>query len=263
MKKVFLSLAALAFVATGAVSCSSDDGGNGGEDPGQNDDNPGGDDDTPGGDDDTPGTEGNVFNWDGTDYAVDTTVFGWVGTADGPTPLNVDTDGDGAGDTVMTQWVIGAFNGPAGGYGDATDLVETSIFVPVEGEGEDAQVVLPQESEEIYLANTVVVVGDQVVAPGEADEITGFSMMINFVDDEDENRENWTIDYETATEFTSGAVSVAFNGALDAYYYFSPEEGQSVSSVSANSRVGARLELGGKASTTNLKLNLDEIVDLK
>src|SRR5690606_41371951 len=55
MKKVFLSLAALAFVATGAVSCSSDDGGIGGENPGQNDDTPGGNVDTPG-EEQTPNT---------------------------------------------------------------------------------------------------------------------------------------------------------------------------------------------------------------
>ena len=253
MKKVFLSLAALAFVATGAVSCSSDDGGNGGENPGQNDD-------TPGEGDDTPGTEGNVFNWNGTDYTVDTTIMGNIGTQqEGSSLFELDLDQDGTTDVLATQWVIGAFNGPVGGYGDATNIVETSIYVPVAGEGENLTLVYPQEAEEIYLANTVVLTDGAVVAPTESDQITEFSLMINFVDDESED--NKTIDYETSTSFTSGTVSVDFNGALDGYYYFTPQSGTSVSSTSSNARVIGKASLGEKVQ--GRKLNVNNIVRLK
>lgn len=256
MKKVFLSLAALAFVATGAVSCSSDDGGTtGGNDDVVNDDTPGGDD--------TPGEESNVFNWNGTDYEVDTTIMGMIGTsADGASLFELDLDQDGTVDVLATQWIIGAFNGPVGGYGSATDVVETSIYVPVAGEGENLTLVYPQEAEEIYLASTAVLTNGTVVAPAETDQITEFSLMINFVDDE--NEDDKSIDYQTSTVFTSGTVSVDFNGVLDGYYYFTPQSGQSVSVSSAlsNGRVAGKADLGEKVQS-NVKLNVNNIIKLK
>jgi|GEM_PF-1689159 len=241
MKKVFLSLAALAFVATGTVSCSSDDGGsnNGG---GTNDDTPGTGDDTPGTGDDTPGTESNVFNWGGNQYDIDTTLMGFIGTADGPTVYNVDTDGDGEGDTQMTSWIVATFGGTD--YQSSSDLVQTEILVPVGVDGENLTLIYPHESETVYLQNAFVFVGGEVVAPAETDEISAFDIQFNVVDAEGE-----TIDYTTSTTFTSGEVSLEFNGTLDAYYYFTQDTAASSFGKASN------VEFGGKGM---VKRSLDK-----
>ena len=112
MKKVFLSLAALAFVATGAVSCSSDDGGNGGSNddtPGQNDDTPGEGDDTPGDGDDTPGAEGSSFVYNGTTYTLEKNVFVIQGSEEEGAQLSPYNYEDGGESYVVSEWFLEAF----------------------------------------------------------------------------------------------------------------------------------------------------------
>lgn len=225
MKKVFLSLAALAFVATGAVSCSSDDGGS----PAPQDDNV------------TPTSD--VFNWGGNQYDIDTTLMGYIGTADGPTVFNVDTDNDGEGDTPMTSWIVATFGGTD--YQASSDLVQTEILVPVGVDGENLTLIYPHESEAVYLQNAFVYVGGEIAAPAETDEISAFDIQFNVVDVEGE-----TIDYTTSTTFTSGEVSLEFNGTLDGYYYFTQDTG-ATSSFSKASNV----EFGGKGM---VKRSLDQ-----
>src|SRR5690606_12381651 len=136
MKKVLLSLAALAFVATGTVSCSSDDGGpnNGG---GTNDDTPGTGDDTPGGDDtqggdDTPGGT-STFTWDCAEYDVDTATTGVVVNAESQMrAFNLDTDGDGEGDTIVTRWIVYTHAGDD--FQTASEGVYTEVYIPVNGD---------------------------------------------------------------------------------------------------------------------------------
>jgi len=237
MKKMFLSLATIAFVATGALtvtSCGSDDS----TTPiNEGDDNPGGGDST--------------FSWGGSNYNVDTTIMGYIGTENGATVYNIDTDGDEEGDTLMTQWIVGSYDGVD--YQNASDLVQTNILVPVGGEGENLVMIYPQESETVYLARTIVILGGELAAPLETDQISGFDIEFNVVDEDNE-----TVDYTTSTTFTSGTVSVDFDGALDGYYYFTQSGGKGTSH---------RALLGGEAvksidNTNIVTLNNTNVVKL-
>ena len=237
MKKVFLSLAALAFVATGTVSCSSDDGGSA-----PADDTPG-NDDTPGGDD-TPGTESNVFNWDGADYAVDTTTTGVIVDSDSNIQVyELDTDGDGEADEIVSRWIVISHEGTD--FQTSSNDVWTNIYVPVDLEAQE--VLWPHEATEYYLLGTEVYVGGESVA--DPDTISAFDFAIDVWDEDGEQ-----IVYTTSTTFAEGTVNVDFDGFMDGPYGFTLTSGTSVSSVNAVSK-SIQLEKGNVDLNNAKKIN--------
>jgi len=233
MKKVFLSLAAIAFVAAGSLTVTSC----GGDDSTPNPGNGGG-----GGGDDQP-IVGSKLTFAGEEYQLDSTIIGVVGNStNGPSTYNVDTDGDGTNDTVCTLWIIGSYEGS--NYQNSQVGADYMIYVPVDG----ANIVYPHESSELYLAYADVWVdGDSVI--GNDSEISSFDMTINAVDEENE-----TIDYNASVGFTEGLATVDFNGYLDAYYYFNLTSGKGVK---------AKPVVGGKYVHTKVDLNNVKVGKLK
>src|SRR5690606_38794893 len=255
MKKVFLSLAALAFVATGAVSCSSDDGGNGGENPGQNDDTPGGNDDTPG-EEQTPNTvdfNGEEFPLNGSYFELATKNYDLVDEAGQPT-----------GETMEAPIV---YNYPDGGYANvyyvnlghiegeeqnvyfyAAYLVQNPTIVIENGSIADfGDLVLPHQAENIAFATAYGTVNGTVVQSAEG---TG-DLMINTLVleglDAVTSYENLDVEGETdlVTTFAHGSNNLSFkyNGATALFTYNESEQGETSTSSVNSSSMGVKKQL--------------------
>lgn len=150
MKKVFLSLAALAFVATGAVSCSSDDGGS----PAPQDDNV-----TPQ-DDNTPVESNGVLTYDGQEISLDNMYFLINGANEQVQLVNVGTE---EAPEIVSYWV---------GVAHDTDDVQTapnyyqfSFYLPTEETTEGYSLLYPNEvaTEDIMLDGVYAEVNGQQV----------------------------------------------------------------------------------------------------
>src|SRR5690606_25771148 len=129
MKKVFLSMAAIAFVAVGSLtvtSCGSDDS------------NP-----TP---PEPPVTTGSKFTWAGTDYTMDMTTTGVVVNAENQMiGYNIGTEEE---PVLATRWIFISHEGEGtSDWQTAENALWTQIFVPVNGDTP----VYPQEAEEVFL----------------------------------------------------------------------------------------------------------------
>jgi len=204
MKKVFLSMAAIAFVAVGSLtvtSCGSDDS------------NP-----TP----EPPVTTGSKFTWAGTDYSVDTTTTGVVINAENQMiAYNIGTEEE---PVLATRWIIISHEGDGSQWQTSENAVWTQIFVPVDGN----TAVYPAESDEHYLLASEVVVGGESVSNEDMETVTAFD--INFaVWDED----GATINYTTSTAFPEGTVSVNFDGEMNGPLGFTLSGGKSASNFTS------------------------------
>lgn len=220
MKKLILSLAALAMISVGAVSCGSDDGGT---NPNPN----------PTPVDDTPIVTGNSFSWGGSSYEVDTTTTGVIINSEGSiVPYNIGTEEE---PVIATRWIFITHDGE---WQTADNAVWTQVFIPVDGD----TALWPHEADEFYLLATEVVVGGDSVADPEG--ITAFSIGVNVWDEEGE-----TINYTTSTTFAEGVVSLNYDGFMDGPYGFTLSAS---SSTSVKSSVSA-------SQLTNMKINTNEI----
>lgn len=185
MKKVFLSLATIAFVAAGSLtvtSCGSDDS-------------------TP---PPPPIETSGKMTWAGTDYALDTTTTGVVINAQNQMiAYNIGTE---EAPILATRWIVISHEGEGTEWQTAENALWNQIFVPVDG----TTAVYPHESEEHYLLASEVVIGGDVVSNEDMETVTAFD--INFaVWDEDGEK----INYTTSTTFPEGKVNLTFNGMMN------------------------------------------------
>lgn len=200
MKKMFLSLATIAFVAAGSLtvtSCGSDD-----SSPVI-----------------PPVTEtASKMTWGGTDYTLDTTTTGVVINAQSEMiGYNIGTEEE---PVIATRWIVISHEGDGSEWQTSENAVWNQVFVPVDGN----TAVYPHESDELFLLTTEVVVGGDSVADPEG--ITAFSMNIA-VWDEDEEK----INYTTSTTFAEGTVSVNFDGEMNGPLGFTLSGGKSTSNL--------------------------------
>jgi len=225
MKRIFLSLAAIAFVAAGSMSvtsCGSDDSTT---PPVVNDDNtPGTDDNTPGTDDNTPGTDDNTqptnhfFTWEGVDYAIDQTTTGVIVNQSSEIRVfDVDLDGDGQGDVICSRWIIASHDGNDW-LQNATTGVDFGLFVPIDEVNNTA--IWPHESDDIYLRDSQVYENGQELG---STGITSFAFGIN-VWDEDADE----INYESVTTYGTGTVEINYDGYMDGVKGFILNSGKGV-----------------------------------
>ena len=205
MKKVFLSLATIAFVAVGSLTVTSC----------------GGDDSTPGPTPVPPVETAGKFTWAGTDYAMDMTTTGVVINAENQMiAYNIGTE---EAPVLATRWIIISHEGEGSSdWQNSNNAVWNQIFVPVDGQ----TAVYPHESEDIYLLSSEVVVDGESVSNEDMETVTAFS--INFaVWDEDGE----TINYTTSTTFPEGTVNLSFNGTMYGPLGFTLSGGKSTSSA--------------------------------
>lgn len=152
MRKVFLSLAALAFVATGAVSCSSDDGGS----PAPQDDNV-----TP--QDDNVVVEGSNFMYNGQTYTLDFNTFAIQGTEEGASIASYSYE-EGGDSYAVTEWRAQAYPDFEDGS-QPTHFLVVYFDVEVLDNGDDTySVQLPNETENVFPYQVITVENGEVLS---------------------------------------------------------------------------------------------------
>lgn len=258
MKKVFLSLAALAFVATGTVSCSSDDGGStGGNDDVVNDDTPGGDD-TPG-EEQTPNTvdfNGEEFPLNGSYFELATRNYDLVDEAGQPT-----------GETMEAPII---YNYPDGGYANvyyvnlghiegeeqnvyfyAAYLVQNPTIVIQNGSIADfGDLVLPHQAENIAFATAYGTINGTVVQSVEGNVGSG-DLMINTlvlqglegISSYEELEVEGETDLVTTFAHGSNDLSFKYNGATALFTYNESEQEETSTSSVNSSSMGVKKQL--------------------
>lgn len=201
MKKVFLSLATIAFVAVGSLTVTSC----------------GGDDSvtpTP-----PPVVESNgKMTWGGTDYGFDTTTTGVVINAQNQMiAYNIGTEEE---PVLATRWIFISHEGEGTEWQTSENALWTQVFVPVDGE----TAVYPHESDELFVLATEVMIGGESVADPES--ISAFSMNIAVWDEDGE-----TINYTTSTTFAEGKVDLTYDGIMNGPLGFTVSSGKSTSNL--------------------------------
>lgn len=207
MKKVFLSLATIAFVAAGSLTVTSC----------------GGDDSTPtpnpGGDDNPPVTSAGKLKVDGTDYDLDLTqsfIYGGKNAQGQNVPAGYRILPTGATDSItVTRWAIDSFDGDSADTASNFHTVE--VFVPVNG----TTVVYPHQSETIYFAGAGVRANGAEVDLG---QLTAFNLSIDVF----ENASDAADGSITFTSSLTGSktATVDYKGELDGTYIYVPQSGK-------------------------------------
>ena len=217
MKKVFLSLATIAFVAVGSLTVTSC----------------GGDDSTPnpgGGDDNPPVTSSGKLKVDGTDHELDLTqsfIYGAKNAQGQNVPVGYRILPSGATDSItVTRWAIDSFNGDSAETADNYHTIE--VFVPVNG----TSVVYPHQSETLIFAGAGVKAGGTEVDLG---QLTAFDLNIDVF-------ENATEGAEGSITFTSSltgskTATVDYKGKLDGTYIYVAQSGKNSKFNKLNSSV--------------------------
>lgn len=205
MKKVFLSLATIAFVAVGSLTVTSC----------------GGDDSAPVTPPVTPPVEtAGKFTWAGTDYPMDTTTTGVVVNAESQmVAYNIGTEEE---PVLATRWIVISHEGEGTEWQTSSNALWTQVFVPVDG----TTAVYPHESEELYLLASEVSIGGEIVSNEDMETVTAFSMNIAVWDEDGEK-----INYTTSTTFPEGTVNLSFNGTMNGPLGFTLSGGKSASNL--------------------------------
>jgi len=180
MKKIFLSLSAIALLAVGTVSCGSDDS-------------------SP-----APVELASSINYDGVDYEVDATRgYVYTNQQNQIIAYNVNIGGS----TVQcTKWAILSFSGET--FTETTpNYVLTEIYIPVSGNS----AVYPEDATTMYLASDIEATVESVVI---ASATTDFNFEIANWDTEAE-----VAKFVETVVFENGkTLTLNFDGFLDAYY---------------------------------------------
>jgi|SRR5690606_2734934 len=209
MKKVFLSLATIAFVAAGSLtvtSCGSDD----------STPNPG-----PGGDDNPPvGNAAGKLTYNGEDFDLDIAVsqiYARPNDQGQNVAIAYNLPINSGQDTIrVTRWNIIAFNGEDANTSE--NYHQMSIYVPVDGNS----IVKPNAAENIYFAGAAVYAGD-AETPLDLGQLSAFDINFDtFVDTGDVR----TINYTTSLTGANGTVTSEYNGELDGTFAFIPSSGK-------------------------------------
>lgn len=231
MKKVFLSLATIAFVAAGSLtvtSCGGDD---------STTPNPG---PTP-----PPVETAGKFSWAGKDYPMDTTTTGVVINAQNQMiAYNIGTE---EAPVLATRWIVISHEGEGTEWQTSENALWTQVFVPVDG----TTAVYPHESEELFLLATEVMIGGESVADPEG--ITAFNMNIAVWDEDGEK-----INYTTSTTFAEGTVNLSFNGMMNGPLGFTlssgKSNGSSLKSIKSTQLANETVDFNNVQTTNNAKL---------
>lgn len=200
MKKMFLSLAAIAFVAAGSLTVTSC----------------GGDDSTTPPPPPPPVVSSGKMTWSGTDYKLDTTTTGVVINASNQMiAYNIGTEEE---PLLATRWIVISHEGEGTEWQTAENAIWNQIFVPVDG----TTAVYPHESEVHYLLLSEVVVGGEVVSNEDMETVTAFDIDFAVWDEDGEK-----INYTSSTTFPEGKVSLTFDGAMNGPLGFTVSSGKS------------------------------------
>lgn len=250
MKKMFLSLAAIAFVATGALtvtSCGSDDSTtpvNPGDDtPG--DDNPG--DDNPG--DDNPGEAAGVLTYNGSEFDLDNAVsqiYGHKNQAGNNVISAFNLPINQGQDTItVTRWNVISFNGEDANTSE--NYYQLSFYIEVDG----TNVVAPNAAEKFYLAgNGVLLYAGNSETPVDLGQLSSLGMEFNTFE-EGQGGTGGTIDYVTSITGANGTVESDYNGGMDGTFFFIPSSPKGITEgriVGATEKVDLRtVKLSDKA----------------
>lgn len=211
MKKIFLSLSAIALLAVGTVSCGSDDGGT---PPVVTPPIVTPPDVTP------PAESASKFTWSGIEYPMDVTTTGVVINAQSQMiAYNIGTEEE---PMLATRWIVISHEGEGTDWQTSNNALWTQIFVPVDGQ----TAVYPHESEDIYLLSSEVLIEGEYVSNEDMETVTAFSIGFN-VWDEDEGK----INYTTSTTFPEGTVNLSFNGDMNGPLGFTLSGGKSASNL--------------------------------
>lgn len=203
MKKVFLSLATIAFVAVGSLTMTSC-----------------GDDESTPGPGPGPGTEhAGKLTVDGSDYGLDTTdtfVYSVKGD-DGKNYVALYNYVVQPGDTITaTRWAIQSYSGEDSQTTEDLHLIDFYIEQDPDAEG----LTFPNQAETFYIQGLGVVAGGNEVA------IEGGNVALDFnVFDPT----NGLIDY-SSTLTGSKSVKAVFNGEMGLYNYI-PSSGKGTKNV--------------------------------
>ncbi len=193
MKKVFLSLAALAFVATGAFSVASC-----GDDNGTQPVTP-----------PTPASAGS-FVLNNKTYTLDNTVVLVDAVKDDAgnntiVSYPVDIDGDGTQE-IGTVWSFISYNGDDASTSE--NYTQYRVFVPVNGD----QLVLPNEAETVYYAGGLAIYAGDAEKPADIGaSLTSFSTTINSLD-----IEGSTVKYAANFTTDTSTFNLNYDGVLAA-----------------------------------------------
>ena len=245
MKKMFLSLATIAFVATGALtvtSCGSDDSTTPVV-PG--DDNPG--DDNPG--DDNPGETAGVLTYNGSEFDLDNArsqIYGHKNQAGNNVVTAFNLPINQGQDTIRaTRWNIIAHNGEDPNTSE--NYYQLSFFIELDGN----TIVTPNAAETFYLAGGgqgVLLYAGDANNPVDLGQISALGMQFNnFVDGQD----GGTIDYVTSITAANGTIESDYNGDLEGTFFFIPSSPKGITEgriVGATEKVDLRtVKLSDKA----------------
>lgn len=204
MKKVFLSLATIAFVAVGSLTVTSC-----------------------GGDDSTPGTtpppppppvESNgKMKYNNQDFVLDTAVSQIYAqkNAQGQNVASAfNLPINNGQDTIrVTRWNIISYNGEDANTSE--NYHQISIYVPVDGNN----IVKPNVAENIYFAGAAVYAGS-VDTPLDLGQLSAFDIKFNnFVDTGDDAA---TINYTSSVTGANGTVTTEYDGKLNGTFAFIP-----------------------------------------
>lgn len=181
MKKIFLSLSAVALLAVGTVSCGSDDS-------------------AP-----APVEVSNNINYDGADYDVSTTR-GYVYVNQENQMIAYDVDFGGGQTALCTKWAFLVYDGEQ--FTENTpNFVITEVFIPVAGNS----AVYPEDASEMFLASDVEAAVNSVEI---LSETTNFELNIDNWDSDAEEAK-----YTQIVNFANGkTLTINYDGFLDAYY---------------------------------------------
>lgn len=193
MKKVFFSLAALAFVATGAFSVASC-----GDDNGTQPVTP-----------PTPASAGS-FVLNNKTYTLDNTVVLVDAEKDNAgnnsiIGYSVDIDGDGTQE-IATKWTFISYNGDD--MSASENYTQYRIYVPVNGD----KLVFPDEAETVYYADGLAVFAGDAQNPADiGTSLTSFSTTINSLD-----IEGSTVKYAANFTTDTSTFNLNYDGVLAA-----------------------------------------------
>lgn len=232
MKKVFLSLATIAFVAAGSLTVTSC----------------GGDDSTPGGGGGgEPITSNGKMKYNNQDFALDTAVSQIYAqkNAQGQNvasafrlPIN-----NGQDTITVTRWNIIAHNGEDAQTSE--NYHQVSIFVPVNGNS----IVKPNAAETIYPAGIAIYAGS-VDTPLDLGQISAFDIKFNnFVDTGDDSA---TINYTSSVTGANGTVTTEYDGKLNGTFAYIPSAAPKGKNV--------KFSKGEKIDLNNITLSKDAIL---
>ena len=232
MKKVFLSLATIAFVAAGSLtvtSCGSDDstpGGGGGE---------------------QPITSNGKMTYNNEDFALDTAVsqiYAQTNAQGQNVAIAYRYPINNGQDTIrVTRWNIISHNGEDAQTSE--NYHQISIYVPVDGNS----IVKPNAAQTVYFAGAGVYAGS-VDTPLDLGQLSAFDINFNnFVDTGDDAA---TINYTTSLTGANGTVTTEYDGKLNGTFAFIPSAAPKGKNV--------KFSKGEKINLNNLTLSKDAIL---